>query len=164
MRKTLYESLRVAFPELNDTAIPEEQDEFEHFVRWLNSYYSNIQKIELDDFRQNGIDECHRLQQLGIDLDELKNQINDDMASFYQMYDSEEEETSDMHGYDFEFSFDVIFNHIKIFIEPYELSLLVIERENPYWLLVPHNDELIDQIIVTYNHTFGDEEPMQLIE
>ncbi|MDH1363906.1 hypothetical protein N5D16_05510, partial [Acinetobacter johnsonii] len=116
------------------------------------------------DFRQNGIDECHRLQQLGIDLDELKNQINDDMASFYQMYDSEEEETSDMHGYDFEFSFDVIFNHIKIFIEPYELSLLVIERENPYWLLVPHNDELIDRIIVTYNHTFGDEEPMQLIE
>ncbi|WP_294977344.1 hypothetical protein [uncultured Leuconostoc sp.] len=111
-----------------------------------------------------GIDECHRLQQLGIDLDELKNQINDDMASFYQMYDSEEEETSDMHGYDFEFSFDVIFNHIKIFIEPYELSLLVIERENPYWLLVPHNDELIDRIIVTYNHTFGDEEPMQLIE
>ena len=82
MRKTLYESLRIAFPELNDTAIPEEQDEFEHFVRWLNSYYSNIQKIELDDFRQNGIDECHRLQQLGIDLDELKNQINDDMASF----------------------------------------------------------------------------------
>ena len=97
-------------------------------------------------------------------LDELKNQINDDMASFYQMYDSEEAETSDMHGYDFEFSFDVIFNHIKIFIEPYELSLLVIERENPYWLLVPHNDELIDRIIVTYNHTFGDEEPMQLIE
>ena len=45
MRKTLYESLRVAFPELNDTAIPEEQDEFEHFVRWLNTYYSNIQKI-----------------------------------------------------------------------------------------------------------------------
>ena len=164
MRKTLYESLRFAFPELNDTAIPEEQDEFEHFVRWLNTYYSNIQKIELDDFRQNGIDECHRLQQLGIDLDELKNQINDDMASFYQMYDSEAEETSDMHGYDFEFSFDVIFNHIKIFIEPYELSLLVIERENPYWLLVPHNDELIDRIIVTYNHTFGDEEPMQLIE
>mgnify|MGYP006979413012 CR=1 FL=1 len=28
MRKTLYESLRIAFPELNDTAIPEEQDEF----------------------------------------------------------------------------------------------------------------------------------------
>ena len=82
----------------------------------MNSYYSNIQKIELDDFRQNGIDECHRLQQLGIDLDELKNQINDDMASFYQMYDSEEEETSDMHGYDFEFSFDVIFNHIKILV------------------------------------------------
>ena len=63
MRKTLYESLRIAFPELNDTAIPEEQDEFEHFVRWLNS-----------------------------------------------------------------------------------------------------DDELIDRIIVTYNHTFGDEEPMQLIE
>ncbi len=58
-----------------------------------------------------------------------------------------------MHGYDFEFSFDVIFNHIKIFIEPYELSLLVIERETPYWLLVPHNDELIDRIIVTSDHS-----------
>jgi hypothetical protein len=58
----------------------------------------------------------------------------------------------------------VIKNNIKTFIEPYELSLLVIERKNPYWLLEPHNDELIDQIIVTYNHTFGDEEPMQLIE
>ncbi|WP_228147009.1 hypothetical protein [Acinetobacter sp. ANC 4204] len=87
------------------------------------------------------------------------------MASFYHMYDSDElKENSDMHSYDFEFSFDVIFNHIKIFIEPYQLSLLVIERENPYWLLVPHNDELIDRIIVTYNHTFGDEEPIQLIE
>ena len=164
MRKTLYESLRIAFPELNDTAIPVEQDVFEHFVAWLNTHYSNIQKIELDDFRQNGIDECHRLQQLGIDLNELKNHINDDMASYHQMYDDPDQTEGDMHSYDFEFSFDVIFNNIKIFIEPYELSLLVIEKETPYWFLVPSNEELIERIIVTYNQSFGDDEAMVLIE
>lgn len=76
------------------------------------------------------------------------------------MYDSEEEEILDMYGYDFEFSFDVIFNYIKIFIEFYEFSLLVIEWEIFYWLLVLYNDELIDRIIVMYNYMFGDEELM----
>jgi len=42
--------------------------------------------------------------------------------------------------------------------------LLVIEHENPYWMLVPNNEELVSQIILTFNDIFGDEEPMVLID
>ncbi len=102
--------------------------------------------------------------QLGIDLDELKNQINDDMASFYQMYDSEEEEPQTCMVMILSLVLMLFLITLKFLLSLMNSVYWFIERDNPYWLLVPHNDELIHRIIVTYNHTFGDEEPIQLIE
>ena len=166
MHKTLYEVLRIAFPELKDAPLPEELDNFESFCAWLNQLHSNLQQLDMMDFRQNGIDECRRLQQLNIDLDELKNQIEAEMNVFYQMYEEGDREldAEPAHAYDFEFTYSVIFNNIKLFIQPYDLALLVIEHENPYWMLVPNNEELVSQIILTFNDIFGDEEPMVLID
>lgn len=166
MHKTLYEALRIAFPELKEAPLPEEQDNFESFKAWINQFYSNLQQLDMMDFRQNGIDECHRLQQLNIDLDELKNLIETEMNVFYEMYEEGDAEINPepMHAYDFEFTYSVIFNNIKLFIEPYDLALLVIEQENPYWFVVPNNEELTSQIILTFNDIFGDEEPMVMID
>lgn len=166
MHKTLYQALQVAFPELKDAPLPEEQDNFESLLLWLNQHYSNLQQLQMMDYRQNGIAECHRLQQLHIDLDELSNQIDAEMRAFFEMYEESDQEIDPepAHAYDFEFTYSVVFNNIKMFIEPYDLALLVIEQENPYWLLVPNNEELIDRIITTFNEAFGNEEPMVLIE
>jgi hypothetical protein len=88
------------------------------------------------------------------------------MSAFFEMYEESDQEIDPepAHAYDFEFTYSVVFNNIKMFIEPYDLALLVIEQENPYWLLVPNNEELIDRIITTFNEAFGNEEPMVLIE
>jgi len=82
MQKTLYEVLKIAFPELKNAPLPEELDNFESFGAWLNQLHSNLQQLDMEDFRQNGIDECRRLQQLNIDLDELKNQIETEMNAY----------------------------------------------------------------------------------
>ncbi|MCW8038109.1 hypothetical protein [Acinetobacter entericus] len=88
------------------------------------------------------------------------------MRAFFDMYEESDQkiDPEPAHAYDFEFTYSVVFNNIKVFIEPYDLALLVIEQENPYWLLVPSNEELIDRIITTFNEAFGNEEPMVLIE
>ena len=166
MHKTLYQALQVAFPELKDADLPEEQDNFESLMQWLNQFYANLQQLNMMDYRQNGIRECHRLQQLQIDLDELNNQIDAEMSAYFEMYEESDQEVEPepAHAYDFEFTYNVIFNNIKVFIEPYDLALLVIEQENPYWLLVPNNEELIDCIISNFNALFGNEEPMVLID
>lgn len=164
MHKTLYEALTIAFPELKEAPLPDEQDNFESFKTWMNQFYSNLQQLNMMDFRQSGIDECHRLQQLNIDLDELKNQIENEMGVFDEMYEDDHPDPEAVYAYDSELIFNVIFNNIKLFVEPYDLALLVIEQENPYWFVVPNNEELTHQIITTYNHIFGDEEPMVLID
>ena len=166
MHKTLYQALQVAFPELKETELPDEQDNFESLMLWLNQFYSNLQQLNMMDYRQNGIAECHRLQQLNIDLDELSNQIDAEMGAFYEMYEEDDQEIDPepAHAYDFEFTYNVVFNNIKLFIEPYDLALLVIEQESPYWLLVPNNEELVNQIITAFNEIFGNEEPMVLID
>ncbi|WP_353140500.1 hypothetical protein [Acinetobacter pragensis] len=166
MHKTLYQALQVAFPELKEIELPDEQDNFESLMLWLNQFYSNLQQLNMMDYRQNGIAECHRLQQLNIDLDELSNQIDAEMSAFYEMYEEGDQEIDPepAHAYDFEFTYNVVFNNIKLFIEPYDLALLVIEQESPYWLLVPNNEELVNQIITAFNEIFGNEEPMVLID
>ena len=97
--------------ELNDTAIPEEQDEFEHFVRWLNSYYSNIQKNRTRWF----FDKWYWW--MPIDLVGYWSRRAEQPNQWWYgvFYDSEEEETSDMHGYDFEFSFDIFTTTLKFY-------------------------------------------------
>ncbi len=166
MHKTLCEALCIAFPELKDSPLPDEQDNFENLKTWLNQYHANLQCLNMKDFRDNGIAECHRLQQLRIDLDELKNQIETEMNAYNEMYEADDAEIDPepAHAYDFEFTYNVIFNNIKLFIEPYDLALLVIEQENPYWMLVPANEDLVEQIILTFNDIFGEEEPMVLID
>ena len=146
MHKTLYEALTIAFPELKEAPLPDEQDNFESFKTWMNQFYSNLQQLNM------------------MDLDELKNQIENEMGVFDEMYEDYHPDPEAVYAYDSELIFNVIFNNIKLFVEPYDLALLVIEQENPYWFVVPNNEELTHQIITTYNHIFGDEEPMVLID
>ena len=56
MHKTLYEALTIAFPELKEAPLPDEQDNFESFKTWMNQFYSNLQQLNMMDFRQIGID------------------------------------------------------------------------------------------------------------
>lgn len=88
MSATLYELIRMAFPELKELPLPDEPELFSNFEAWINQLYPNLMRLDGLDVQQNGIAECHRLQQLQIDLDELKSHIQDEMSTFYNMYES----------------------------------------------------------------------------
>ncbi|RKG45846.1 MULTISPECIES: hypothetical protein [Acinetobacter] len=168
MSATLYELIRVAFPELKELPLPDEPELFSNFEAWINQLYPNLMRLDGLDVQQNGIAECHRLQQLQIDLDELKSHIQDEMSTFHNMYESsdleEEYEEDQLHAYDFEFTYKVILSNIQMFVEPYDLAVLAIEQDQPYWMLVPENDELIQNIIHHFGLVFSASEPMLRID
>lgn len=51
-----------------------------------------------------------------------------------------------------------------MFVEPYDLAVLAIEQDQPYWMLVPENDELIQNIIHHFGLVFSASEPMLRID
>ena len=164
MSAILYEQIRLAFPELKDVPLPDEPELFSNFEAWINQLYPNLMRLDGLDIQQNGIAECHRLQQFQIDWNELKNHIQDELATFHDMYESAdlnvEYEEDQLHAYDFEFTYKVILSNIQMFVEPYDLVLLAIKQDNPYWMLVPANDELIQNIIQHFNRVFTASETM----
>ena len=127
MARNLYENLQVAFPELKKVPLPEELDRFEHFVSWLNSYHTHLQRLDAHDLSLKQLDQCYRLQQLHLDLDELKNEIREELQSVYQLYDDDEADAQalDMSAfYATEVGDNVILNTLKLFIEPYDLAVV----------------------------------------
>lgn len=167
MARNLYENLQLVFPELKKVPLPEELDRFEHFMSWLNSYHIHLQPLDGNDLSLRQLDQCYRLQQLNLDLDELKNEIREELQSVYQLYDDDdrEEETAPMAAlYDSEIGDNVILNTLKVFIEPYDLAVVVLEYTEPYWMIVPHQPELLDALTKNYAQTFGEDKELLVLE
>ncbi|AMW79008.1 hypothetical protein AMD27_09005 [Acinetobacter sp. TGL-Y2] len=52
----------------------------------------------------------------------------------------------------------IIFDNIKKVAEEHQLSLLVVYRENPYWLLLPtQNQQQLEMIVQEFNQAFNDD-------
>ena len=159
MAKSLYENLKIAFPELKNVPLPEELDHFEHLMTWLNTEQINLQRLDPNDLSLKQLSQCHRLQQLNIDLDELKNEIREELHSVSTFYEDDEEQMQQPLDamYDSAISDNVILNTLQVFIEPYDLAVVVLGYQQPYWMIVPNQAELLQALKKSYTHIFGDE-------
>lgn len=167
MARNLYENLQVAFPDLKQVSIPGELDRFEDFVMWVNSYHTHLQRLDPNDLSLKQLNQCHRLQQLNLDLEELKNDIREKLQSVYQFYDDEDndEQTLVLEAlYDTEIGDNIILNTLKVFIEPYDLAVVVLDYEEPYWMIVPNQPELLSALSKNYSQTFGAEQELLVLE
>ena len=167
MARNFYENLQVAFPELKNVPLPDELDRFEDFVNWINSHHTHLQRLDPHDLSLRQLNQCHRLQQLNLDLDELKNDIREELQSVYQFYsDEDDDEQPPMLEalYDTEIGDNVILNTLKLFIEPYDLAVVVLDHEEPYWMLVPNQPELLSALSKNYAQTFGEEQELLVLE
>ena len=166
MAKNLYANLQVVFPELKHIEPPEERDNFDAFIQWLNDKNCNIQRIEPQTMHQHGLAQCHRLKQLNLDVAELENQIQAEIESMQSLYedDDDREAGSELEMYHSDLDAKLLLNILKSFVEPYGLTVLMIEFDELYWMLVPDQPELIAALIAGFNQLFGDVQAMSQIE
>ena len=89
----------------------------------------------------------------------MQNEIEVAIAEIFDQYDEEDDEVSFDDQMDaMQQTEEIIFDKIKQVANQYQLSLLVIYRENPYWMLVPTQDEQqLNQIVDAFNDAFNDD-------
>ena len=166
MTQNIYEIFQEIFPELKQQAVPEDLTEFTVFRDWLNQDHSFIQYVEIKEYEDNGIDQSTVFQQKQVDIEALNQAIEDDVGV---LYDSLDEDQFDS-GYAYQAQFEIeqkveeiLFDQIKRVAEQKQLTLLVIFRENPYWLVVPTQDEAqLQQIVEVFNQSFAQNEHLTL--
>ncbi|SPL69032.1 hypothetical protein [Acinetobacter stercoris] len=166
MKSELFETFRIIFPELRNYEEPGDLSDLEELYDWLNTEVSNIQQIDIANYRDNGIDECDQLNNRHhVDIEALKSKIELDIRSYYQRYKEgdEEQDLDHMYSNDEQFTLDAILKNLKDVAENYNLTLFVIYAEDPYWLLVPTDNELNEQLLTVFNDIYEDEAPMAVI-
>ncbi|MFW1859454.1 hypothetical protein [Acinetobacter defluvii] len=157
MTKNIYEIFQGIFPELKQQTLPEDLTEFTVFRDWLNQDHSFIQYVEIKEYDINGINKSTIFKQKQVDIEALNQAIDTDVG---MLFDSLEEDQFD-EDYSARFEIEqkveeILFGQIKHFAEQKQLTLLVIFRENPYWLVVPSQDELrLQRITDEFNQCFG---------
>lgn len=157
MTKNIYAIFQEIIPELRQQELPEDLNEFSVFCDWLNQEHSFIQYVEIKEYYDNGIDESTIFQQKQVDTKALNQAIEDDVEALFESFEYEDD---DEDAVDIEFQQqkveEILFDQIKTFAEQKQLSLLVIFRENPYWLVVPSQDEShLQQIADAFNQHFA---------
>lgn len=164
MTQNIYEIFQEIFPELKQQAVPEDLTEFTVFRDWLNQDHSFIQYVEIKEYEDNGIDQSTVFQQKQVDIEALNQAIEDDVDILFESfeYDDEDEDASDIEFQQKKVE-EILFDQIKRFAEQKQLTLLVIFRENPYWLVVPTQDEAqLQQIVEVFNQSFAQNEHLTL--
>lgn len=163
MSHKLLDTLSELIPELKQPY--PDAGEFNSFFDWMNVDIALCHYIELTEFYDNGISENFYFQQFGVDTEQLQNQIQEDVLSLYNP--SEDSIEIDLSASIDEYFLDsqidimersekIIFDHIQVIAQQYQLSLLVIYRENPYWLLIPTQDqEKLNVIVEEFNQAFN---------
>lgn len=155
MINQLYSALQQSFSPLQVVNLPQQQDDFNEFCNWLNHHGSNLQYVELKEYYDNGIEQCLLLQQYQVDIDALQNKIEAEIEAAFPDEAEEIENVEDQYIDFYDTAFDTLFDNIKVVADSLGLKLLVIVRENPYWMVVPNHEENIQQIIQAFNHVFA---------
>ncbi|MCT9978603.1 hypothetical protein M2R48_09715 [Acinetobacter sp. I-MWF] len=156
MSQKIYSLLQHLIPELNAQQIPQDT-EFYSFSKWLNLQHDFLHYIELKKYYDNGIENDFYFNQHNIDAEQLQNEIEVAIAEVFDQYD-EDDLSSDDQMDAMQQTEEIIFDQIKLVANQYQLSLLVIYRENPYWILVPTQDEQqLNQIVDAFNDAFNDD-------
>lgn len=158
MSQKIYSLLQHLIPELNAQKIPQDT-KFYSFSEWLNQQHDFLHYIELKEYYDNGVEDDFYFNQHNIDTEQLQNEIEVAIAEIFDQYDEEDDEVSFDDQMDaMQQTEEIIFDKIKLVANQYQLSLLVIYRENPYWMLVPTQDEQqLNQIVDAFNDAFNDD-------
>ena len=88
----------------------------------------------------------------------MQNEIEVAIAEVFDQYDEDDDVSLGDQMDAMQQTEEIIFDQIKLVANQYQLSLLVIYRENPYWMLVPTQDEQqLNQIVDAFNDAFNDD-------
>ena len=154
MQNNIYASFQKLIPELEKQTIPTSQDDFSEFYDWVNAQHSFFHYFELKEHYDNGIDENYYFKKFSVDTGELEKDIELAIDELWEQYEDEVSfgDQEDL----MEQVEEIIFDKIKLAAVPHQLSLIVIYRENPYWLLVENTDEKFIQTVVDeFNEIFN---------
>ena len=151
MSQKIYSLLQYFIPELNAQQIPQDA-EFYSFSEWINQQHDLLHYIELKEYYDNGIENDFYFNQHNIDAEQLQNEIEIAIAEVFDQYDEDDDVSLGDQMDAMQQTEEIIFDQIKLVANQYQLSLLVIYRENPYWMLVPTQDEQqLNQIVDAFN-------------
>ena len=157
MSQKIYSLLQHLIPELNAQQIPQDI-EFYSFSEWINQQHDFLHYIELKEYYDNGIENDFYFNQYNIDTEQLQNEIEVAIAEVFDQYDEDDDVLLADQMDAMQQTEEIIFDQIKQVANQYQLSLLVIYRENLYWMLVPTQDEQqLNQIVDAFNNAFNDD-------
>ncbi|TCM68349.1 hypothetical protein EC844_10552 [Acinetobacter calcoaceticus] len=163
MNKNIYQLLRMVLPGLDRQPLPILTDDFCAFSQWINHQYKFLHTLQLKAYYDNGIADDYFFQHFKLDRHALQIEIAETMNSIFEDLDQTAlDPSTDINYYiDARISMDqqvedIVFDQIQRAAAQFDLKLLVIIRENPYWLLVPAADQvLIDMIVTAFNQCFN---------
>lgn len=152
----VYEQLKKLFPELKETKIPEETTDFDTFFEWLNTKNTNIHSLNFEEFYQNGIDENSLLNQAGVNVIALQDDIDQAIEKLNSQYSSADN-LDDYEGDILDIEdrqHTAFFGSLQHAAEEHNLTTLVIDNDQPYWLVVPNQQEIVMAFIDAFNQNF----------
>ena len=155
----IYKILQNLIPELNHS-IPAENDDFGSFSAWVNQEFEIFHYIELTEYFDNGIEEDFFFKKLNVNTKQLQVEIGNEIETLFEQFDDDfdthSEESFDEQADVMEQTENILFNKIQLVASEHALSLLVVYRENPYWLLVPTtNEDELNLIVDEFNKAFN---------
>lgn len=161
MSLKIYKTLQKLVPELNHS-IPSDSNSLEDFSAWINQKFEIFHYIELTEYFDNGIEDDFFFKRFNVNAEQLQGKIETEIAILFEH--SDEDYNTNLED-SFEEQIDVIeqtenilFDNIRLAASQHKLSLLVVYRENPYWLLVPTtNEDELNQIVDEFNQAFNDD-------
>lgn len=164
MKSELFKTLKLIFPELNQSTQPDDPSDFDALLIWVNATRQNIMKMDMDEPTEN-LDMSYPLIKNKINTDALAEKISDEIQEAYDHFQEGDHEQDLDHAYSYEDQMlqDIVFKNINEVADDLEMALFVIQAENPYWLLVPVDNEMNDQLLIVFNDIYDEEMPMIMI-
>lgn len=156
---SVYEKVEIFLPELETVKTPTVTNDFDQFYAWINSKNSNLHKLVFEEFYENKIDECKPLLDAGVDTVKLQNHINQNIEkinSGYSSADNMDDYEGDILNIEDRYH-DAFFLPLQQIAQEYNLTTLVVSGNDPYWIILPNQQEQIVKLIDAFNLAFKDE-------
>ena len=161
MSVTVYDVFKKAIPELNQQASLNSED-FYDFLEWMNETDQFFHYFEPKEYYDNGIEDNYYFNKFNVDTEKLQSAIDAKINQLLEAFDGDSESVDDQVDA-LEQIEEIIFNIIQNAAKSHQLSLLVIYRENPYWLVVPtQDDEQLNGLVSYFNEIFNQDSDLNM--
>lgn len=172
MKKSIYQLLQDAIPQLQVQLPPSTSGDLHQLYDWINQQHTFMHYVELKEFEDNGIEYNYYFKKYQVDTDALQADIYASIEHVFAEFAAEDLEIdADANAYinarilmDEQVE-EIVFDHIHRCATQHQLKLLIIVRENPYWLLIPNmKQEFIDQLVGEFNQNFKVHEDLLMLQ